>query len=160
MPLATVIKKYVRGRFSSRGEKIQIVDNTLGYELRCAPPIPFDCEYVRDLGYSAVRYLLDEAKNTPGESGGLVCRMGQDRFNIPFSELMDTNEKKIKIKLVDIKSQGYEVAYKYMIRLKKEDFQPNKLPYLARVAGMKQDEFKETFGKLIDPITGETLIPQ
>jgi 6-phosphofructokinase len=26
----------------------------IGYELRCADPIPFDMEYTRDLGYCAL----------------------------------------------------------------------------------------------------------
>ena len=30
------------------------IDKDLGYELRCADPIPFDAEYTRDLGYAAV----------------------------------------------------------------------------------------------------------
>ena len=29
----------------------------IGYELRCAPPVPFDIEYTCDLGYGAVHYL-------------------------------------------------------------------------------------------------------
>jgi 6-phosphofructokinase len=28
------------------------IDKDLGYELRCADPIPFDAEYTRDLGYA------------------------------------------------------------------------------------------------------------
>ena len=31
---------------------------TIGYELRCADPVPFDAEYVQQLGWGAVRYLL------------------------------------------------------------------------------------------------------
>ena len=30
---------------------------TLGYELRCMAPIPFDIDYTRTLGYGAVRFL-------------------------------------------------------------------------------------------------------
>jgi 6-phosphofructokinase len=33
------------------------IDKDLGYELRCADPIPFDAEYTRDLGYAAVKFL-------------------------------------------------------------------------------------------------------
>ena len=45
-------------RLDRRGIKVTIVDKTIGYELRCADPIPFDAEYTRDLGYGAVKFLL------------------------------------------------------------------------------------------------------
>ena len=37
-----------------------MIDKDLGYELRCADPIPFDAEYTRDLGYGAVKFLRSE----------------------------------------------------------------------------------------------------
>ena len=37
--------------------KTTFIDKDLGYELRCADPIPFDAEYTRDLGYGAVKFL-------------------------------------------------------------------------------------------------------
>ncbi len=40
------------------GLEITVIDKELGYELRCADPIPFDAEYTRDLGYGAVKFLL------------------------------------------------------------------------------------------------------
>lgn len=156
VPLATVIKKQVIKRFADHGENINLVDNTLGYELRCAPPVPFDCEYSRDLGYGAVRYLLEEAKNSPGKNGALVCTIGGNRHMIPFEKLKKDN--KISVRFVDMKSQSYEVAYKYMLRLKKNDFKPENLKQLAHVANMTPNEFKEKFGKLLDPITGKTLV--
>lgn len=158
VPLATVLKKHTQRKFLERGEKIAIVDVTLGYELRCAPPIPFDCEYVRDLGYGAVKYLLEDAKNTPEESGALVCRVGQDRYDIPLSQIRNGEKMGIKVRLVDIKSQGYEVAYEYMLRLKKEDFGKHNICALAKAAGMSPKEFMEKFGKLIDPVTGQPLV--
>ena len=35
-----------------------IAEKNIGYELRCADPVPFDVEYTRDLGYCAAKYLL------------------------------------------------------------------------------------------------------
>lgn len=158
VPLATVLKKHVQHRFGERGEKLAIVDVTLGYELRCAPPIPFDCEYVRDLGHGAVRYLVEDAKNTMEGSGALVCRLGQNRHVIPFSKLREEGKKAIKVRLIDIKSQAYEVAYEYMLRLKQEDFHPSKISGMARIARMSPEAFKEKFGRLIDPITGKPFL--
>jgi len=45
-------------RLEKLGVKMTLVDKDLGYELRCADPIPFDAEYTRDLGYGAVKFLL------------------------------------------------------------------------------------------------------
>jgi 6-phosphofructokinase 1 len=45
-------------RLERRGIKVSMVDKTIGYELRCAPPLPMEAEYARDLGYAAVRNLV------------------------------------------------------------------------------------------------------
>src|ERR1044072_6783657 len=45
---------------------IAMVDKDLGYELRCADPIPFDAEYTRDLGYGAVKFLGTELSTRCG----------------------------------------------------------------------------------------------
>ena len=68
--LGRKVKNEVQMRLEERGIKVTIVDKTIGYELRCAPPIPFDAEYARDLGYAAVNYLLSgrigRARDHPG----------------------------------------------------------------------------------------------
>src|SRR5256886_6063308 len=38
--------------------KATIAAKNIGYELRCADPIPMDMEYTRDLGYCAAKYVL------------------------------------------------------------------------------------------------------
>jgi len=63
------------------GIDLTLVDKDLGYELRCADPIPFDAEYTRDLGYGAVKFLRSEAASHCGavisfESAGCSrCRL-------------------------------------------------------------------------------------
>lgn len=44
------MKAELTRRLSSRGVKSTIIARKLGYELRCADPIPYDVEYCRDLG--------------------------------------------------------------------------------------------------------------
>ena len=68
--LARKVKAEVQGRLSERGLRVTITDKNVGYELRCADPISFDAEYCRDLGYSAVRFLL------AGGSGAMVSIQG------------------------------------------------------------------------------------
>src|SRR5581483_7330020 len=55
--LARKVKAELQGRFAQRDMKITITNKNIGYELRCADPIPFDAAYCRDLGYSAIRFL-------------------------------------------------------------------------------------------------------
>src|SRR5439155_16583001 len=66
LELDRVLSKLVKDRFKERGQKVTIEGKNIGYELRCAPPIPFDIEYTRDLGYGAVDYL----KQLSGDDGG------------------------------------------------------------------------------------------
>src|SRR5262249_48879206 len=58
MALGRKVKREVQSRLEKRGVKVTVVDKTIGYELRCAPPIPYDAEHARDLGYAAVTYLM------------------------------------------------------------------------------------------------------
>ncbi|MEO8875250.1 MAG: 6-phosphofructokinase, partial [Polyangiaceae bacterium] len=54
-----IIKHAVEKRLKELGVKTTIVAKNIGYELRCADPIPFDMEYTRDLGYCAARYVIE-----------------------------------------------------------------------------------------------------
>ena len=64
--LGRKVKSEVQSRLEKRGVKVTVVDKTIGYELRCAPPIPYDAEHARDLGYAAVTYLM------AGGSGAMI----------------------------------------------------------------------------------------
>jgi len=48
----------VQKRLKEFGLKATIAAKNIGYELRCADPIPMDMEYTRDLGYCAAKYVL------------------------------------------------------------------------------------------------------
>src|SRR5262249_58649203 len=50
-----MVKDRLSARLEELGLQVSMVDKDLGYELRCADPIPFDAEYTRDLGYGAVK---------------------------------------------------------------------------------------------------------
>lgn len=60
IPLATILRRGVQRSFAARGDRVPVVDMSLGYNLRCAPPIPFDIDYTRTLGYGAVRFPSEE----------------------------------------------------------------------------------------------------
>ena len=114
--LGRKVKNEVQLRFEKRNIKVTIVDKTIGYELRCAPPIPYDCEYARDLGYAAVRYL------TGGGSGALITIQGGEFQAVPLAELMDLQTERGLQRPVDVDTESYQVARDYMVRIGKKDF--------------------------------------
>jgi ATP-dependent phosphofructokinase / diphosphate-dependent phosphofructokinase len=142
--LGKIVKDETRKRLLKRGIKITIVDKNIGYELRCAPPIPFDAQYTRDLGYGAVKFLLS------GGSGALISIQAGKMVPIYFNEVLDPNTGRIRIRLVDIDTESYEVAEEYMIRLKKSDFEdPGQVEKLAQAAHMTHEEFVSYFSQAI-----------
>jgi len=139
--LGRKVKNEVQMRLEQRGIKVTMVDKTIGYELRCAPPIPFDAEYARDLGYAAVDYLLK------GGSGALVTIQGGECRPIPFGDVLDANGKGRR-RAVDVTTESYQVARQYMVRLGPRDFMDSAwVATLATAAGLGEDAFRERFGR-------------
>lgn len=139
--LGKVVKNEIQRRFLERGEKVTLVNKDIGYELRCAPPIPFDAEYTRDLGYGAITFLLK------GGSDAMITMHDQKLKPMPFKSLMDPLTGKTMVRMVDVNTEAYEVAKKYMTRLTKEDFSMGDkwLNKLADAAHMTPDDFIKKF---------------
>ena len=140
------MKNEIKRRFEQRGQEISTpVTKDIGYELRCAPPIPFDSELARDLGFGAVKFLLR------GGSGALINIHERRLTPIPFSEMIDKSTGKITVRYVDTNTESYDVAREYMIRLKPEDFQDEEhVRKLARTANLTPDEFTKRFKYLVE----------
>jgi len=137
--LGRKVKNEVQMRLEERGIKVTIVDKTIGYELRCAPPIPFDAEYARDLGYAAVVYLLKAG------SGALVTIQGGEFTPIPFADALEPSGAGRR-RAVDVTTESYQVARKYMVRLGPRDFSDAAwVTALARAAGLAEDDFRARF---------------
>ena len=142
--LGRIISDNVRNSLEARGIKMTIVHKTIGYELRAADPIPYDIEYTRDLGYGAVRFLLN------GGTGAMIT-LDEGRLRpVSFVEMVDPETGKTKVRLVDIKAEAYEVGRKYMIRLEKEDFAPGTVEKLAKTAGMSIPDFTKRFSYIAE----------
>jgi len=142
--IGQILKRQVSGRLSSMGVNATLVSKNIGYELRCADPIPFDMEYTRDLGYCAAKYLL---------SGGdkvMVSMQGGRFVPIPFRELIDAETGRARVRLVNVQSDRYAIARRYMIRLRRDDFDdPPLLAKIAKQAGMSVEEFRRQFEYLV-----------
>jgi 6-phosphofructokinase 1 len=144
IPLARLLGDELTRRWKERGEKMTIVPQTVGYMLRCAPPTPKDMSYCRDLGNGAVRLLLDESLNHLG--GIMVTRQSGNICPMPFSEMIDEQTNRTRVRKVDVHSDIYHVARAYMIRLETADLDdPVKLAKLAAVAKMGEAEFVQHY---------------
>ena len=143
--IGEILKAQVAARLKELRMKATLVAKNIGYELRCADPIPFDMEYTRDLGYCAVQFLL------AGGNAAMISMQGGHFVPIPFPELIDRETGRARIRLVDTHSTRYAIARRYMIRLRHDDFDdPHELAKFAATVGMSLDEFRKQFEYLVD----------
>lgn len=145
IPFGTILKNRVRRRLRERGISVTIVEKNIGYELRCAPPIPYDCEYTQDLGFSAVRFLLS------GDTGAMICIQSGQLVPLYLSDLLDRETGRTRVRMVDIETEYYTVARNYMLRIESEDFEnPRWTARLARAAQLTTEEFVRRFRYLAE----------
>lgn len=139
IPLGALLRDRVRAALSALGIDTSVVPKDIGYELRCAKPVPFDTEYTRTLGYGAVRYLLN------GGSGALIAITGGRVTPVNFEQLLDPETGRIKVRLVDVSTESYQVARSYMIRMETRDLEEPTLSRLAAHTKLSAEAFRERF---------------
>src|SRR5205823_1065557 len=141
--IGEILKARVAERLRGFGIRAMLVAKNIGYELRCADPIPFDMEYTRDLGYCAAKYLL------AGGNAAMISLQGGHFVPVPFGQLIDGETGRTKLRLVDVASTRYAIARRYMIRLRRDDFEdPHELAKLAATAGLGLADFRRAFDYL------------
>src|SRR5204862_482541 len=114
-------------------QSFTLMDKDLGYELRCADPIPFDAEYTRDLGYAAVKFLRSEESS---RYGAVISFIGGRMQPQPFESLIVPETGRMRTRRVNVEGEAYECARRYMIRLEPEDFEDTqRLGSIAAAAG-------------------------
>lgn len=142
-----MIKYRVSQRLKDLNLKVTMIDKDLGYELRCADPIPFDAEYTRNLGYGAVKFLMGEESS---KYGAIVSFVGGKMVPLRFEDMIDPATNRMRPRLVDVNDENYECARRYMIRLEKSDFtDAATLKKLADVVKMTPEQFSARFGYLV-----------
>jgi 6-phosphofructokinase len=142
--IGEILKAQVNIRLKELGIKATVVAKNIGYELRCADPIPFDMEYARDLGYCAAKFLI------AGGNASMISMQGGHFVPVPFSEMIDGETGRTRVRLVDIASTRYAIARRYMIRLRRDDFEdPHELAKLAATARIPLEAFRAQFEHLI-----------
>jgi len=140
-----ILKMKVQEKLKEYGIKITIVAKNIGYELRCADPIPFDMEYTRDLGFSASQFLLANG------SGAMISIQNGRFVPLYFKDILDPVTNRTKVRMIDPSSESFYIARKYMLRLNKTDFEdPHELAKLAATANLSVKEFRKKFYYLIE----------
>ena len=140
-----ILKMKVQQRLKEFNLKTTIVSKNIGYELRCADPIPYDMEYTRDLGFSASQFLLN------GGSGAMISIQGGRFVPLYFKDILDPKTNRTKVRMVDPSSESFYIARSYMLRLNQADFDdPHELAKLAATAGLSINEFEKRFYYLIE----------
>lgn len=139
-----ILKERVLERLSEFNVKATVVAKNIGYELRCADPIPYDMEYARDLGYCAAKYLIE------GGNAALVAMVHSVFRALPFDSMLDRSTGRMRVRMVDINSDRYMIARRYMLRLRQDDFDdPSELAKFASVLGISIEEFQAQFAYLV-----------
>ena len=142
--IGEILKEQVQARLRTLGLSPTLVAKNIGYELRCADPIPSDLEYTRDLGYCAARYVM------AGGSAAMISMQGGRFVPIPFERMVDAETGRARVRLVDVHSTRYRIARRYMLRLRRDDFEePHELAKLAACVGLSPDEFRREFEYLV-----------
>ncbi|HSD63363.1 MAG TPA: diphosphate--fructose-6-phosphate 1-phosphotransferase [Ignavibacteriaceae bacterium] len=140
-----ILKYRVQERLRKFNLKSTIVAKNIGYELRCADPIPFDMEYTRDLGFSAAQFILN------GGSGAMVSIQNGHFVPLYFKDILDPVTKKTRVRMVDPESETFYIARRYMLRLNQADFEdPHELAKYAATCGISLEEFRNQFYYLIE----------
>lgn len=145
--LANLLKTEIEARFKARGQKIELVDHELGYELRSANPTPYDMAYCRMLGYFAIQLLLTHNRNAV-----MVSIKDGNLKPIEFHDMVDPETNRTRTRVVNVESDYYRVARAYMIRLEKSDLEnPETLARIAAEAKLSPEEFRQRFALAAAP---------
>lgn len=140
-----ILKSKVQERLKQFNLKTTVVAKNIGYELRCADPIPFDMEYTRDLGFSAAQFILQDG------SGAMVSIQNGHFVPLYFKDILDPETGRTKVRMVNPSSETYYIARRYMLRLNNADFEdPHELAKLAATASVSVEDFKKEFYHLIE----------
>ena len=141
IPIGLLLRDAVRRRLIELGVDAMILAKDIGYELRCAKPVPFDVDYTQTLGYGAVRYLLD------GGSGALIALSGGRVTPVQLTDLQDPATGRVRVRMVDVTTESYRAARSYMTRLEPSDLTEPNLSGLAAHTNLTPSEFRAQFEK-------------
>jgi 6-phosphofructokinase 1 len=81
----------------------------------------------------------------------MISMEGGHFVPIPFSAFLNPQSGRPHVRLVDVRSTRYAIARRYMLRLRRDDFEdPHELAKFAATAGLSLEQFRAEFEYLID----------
>ena len=101
-----LMKELLNQRLEKLGIKMTFIDKDLGYELRCADPIPFDAEYTRDLGYAAVKFLLSPEA---AKYGAIISFVNGKMNPLPFDKMLDPKTGRMQNRKVNVDGEAFRM---------------------------------------------------
>jgi len=144
LDLGRALKEEVLKRLKPYGLTPTIRLKDIGFELRCADPIPFDMEYCRDLGCCAAEYLIS------GGTGAMVSVVNGKFSPMPFNTILDPATQRTRVRMVDVAAEPYRIARRYMTRLDAKDFEEReRLSRCAKVVGLTGEAFRKRFVSVV-----------
>ena len=143
VPLGVVLREAVEAHLARIGATATIVTKDVGYELRCAKPVPFDVEYTRSLGYGAARYLIE------GGSGALIALSHGRVVPLSLSDLQDPATQRVRVRMVDVTTESYQVARNAMTRIEPDDLREPMLSRLASHTNVSPEDFQARYADIV-----------
>ena len=71
-------------------------------------------------------------------------------LDVAITEMIDAQTGRTRVRMVNVESTRYAIARRYMIRLRRDDFEdPHQLAKLASCVGLSLDEFRREFEGLV-----------
>jgi ATP-dependent phosphofructokinase / diphosphate-dependent phosphofructokinase len=141
-----MVKETLKARLLALGLKVDFIDKDLGYELRSADPIPFDLEYTRDLGFGALKFL---ASDQATQCGAIISFVDGRLIPLPFESMIVPESQRMKPRKVNVDSESFQCARRYMIRLEMDDFVDSaRLAQLAALTNLTPERFRERFERV------------
>ena len=143
LPFGKLLADAVQDSFEARGVSVAVGAKDVGYELRCVSPCAFDRQYTRDLGAGAVNALLD------GVTGALITRQEARIVPIPFSDLMDPETGRTRIRMVDMDTDSFRSALALQARVTAADLDDvARLSAIAAAAHLTPEHARERYAPL------------
>jgi 6-phosphofructokinase 1 len=87
-----------------------------------------------------------------GGNAAMVSMQGGRFVPIPFDQMLDPQTGRTRVRRVDIRSARYGIARRYMIRVRRDDFEDAAdVERIAKAANLSPEDFRARF----EPLTRE-----
>ena len=146
VPLGMVLRDAVRARLKELGIKTR-PSSPRTSATSCAAP-----SRSRSTSSTRARWATARCATCSAAAAARSSRSRGGRIApVTLEEMLDPATGRIRVRLVDVTTESYEVARKYMIRLEEADLSEPRLSRLAAQTNLDPDVFGARFRRLFPP---------